>query len=170
MLYAGSASKVLAPGLRLGWLVAPAALVDRLAEAKEASDRGSAGIEQLAFADFLARGGFDHHLRRMRPVYRRRRDRLLAALTRYVPSARPVGASAGLHLVAMLAPGIDEEAVVERAAAGGVRVHGLRQFRIREAAGPAGLVFGYGAVPEADIDEGVRLVGRVVDEAVSAVQ
>ena len=132
VLYAGSASKVLAPGLRLGWLVAPDALVDRLAEAKEASDRGSAGIEQLAFADFLARGGFDHHLRRMRPIYRRRRDRLLAALTRYVPSARPVGASAGLHLVAMLPPGIDEAAVVDGAADAGVRVHGLRRYRISE--------------------------------------
>jgi GntR family transcriptional regulator/MocR family aminotransferase len=167
VLYAGSASKVLAPGLRLGWLVAPDALVDRLAEAKEASDRGSAGIEQLAFADFLARGGFDHHLRRMRPIYRRRRDRLLAALTRYMPSARPVGASAGLHLVAMLPPGIDEDAVAGRAAAAGVRVHGLRRFRITEPAGSAGLVFGYGAVPEADIDEGVRIVGLMVDQATS---
>jgi GntR family transcriptional regulator/MocR family aminotransferase len=168
VLYAGSASKVLAPGLRLGWLVAPDALVDRLAEAKEASDRGSAGIEQLAFADFLARGGFDHHLRRMRPIYRRRRDRLLAALAQYMPSARPVGASAGLHLVAMLPDGIDEEAVVDGAAAAGVRVYGLRRYRISGPAGPAGLVFGYGAIPEADIDEGVRVVGRVVDEAVSA--
>jgi GntR family transcriptional regulator/MocR family aminotransferase len=168
VLYAGSASKVLAPGLRLGWLVAPDALVDRLAEAKEASDRGSASIEQLAFADFLARGGFDHHLRRMRPIYRRRRDRLLAALAQYMPSARPVGASAGLHLVAMLPDGTDEEAVVDGAAAAGVRVYGLRRYRITGQAGPAGLVFGYGAIPEADIEKGVRVVGRVVDEAMSA--
>ena len=149
VLYAGSASKVLAPGLRLGWLVAPDALVDRLAEAKEASDRGSAGIEQLAFADFLARGGFDHHLRRMRPIYRRRRDRLLAALARYLPSARPVGASAGLHLVAMLPDGIDEEAVVERrgrrrrpgrrlAAIPDQRTGRARRARVRLRRGPRG--------------------------------
>jgi GntR family transcriptional regulator/MocR family aminotransferase len=168
VLYAGSASKVLAPGLRLGWLVAPDALVDRLALAKEASDRGSAGIEQLAFADFLARGGFDHHVRRMRPIYRRRRDRLLAALARHVPSARPVGASAGLHLVAMLPQGIDEDAVVDGAAADGVRVYGIRRYQITGQARPAGLVFGYGAISEAEIDEGVRVVGRVLDAIRSA--
>ena len=67
----------------------------------------------------------------------------------------------------MLPDGIDEEAVVDGAAAGGVRVHGLRRYRIT-GTGPAGLVFGYGAIPEADIDEGVRVVARVVDEVMPA--
>ena len=80
VIYAGTASKTLAPGLRLGWLVLPPQLVDRVAEAKLLADRGSPVLDQLAFADFLDRGEFDRHLRRMRPVYRRRRDALLAAL------------------------------------------------------------------------------------------
>jgi GntR family transcriptional regulator / MocR family aminotransferase len=100
VLYAGSASKTLAPGLRLGWLIAPAHLVAQLGAVKVGSDRGSASLEQLALADFLTRGEFDRHLRRMRAVYRERREVLLDALRRHTPDFRAAGASAGLHLVA----------------------------------------------------------------------
>ena len=114
--YAGTASKTLAPGLRLGWLVVPARLVDAVADAKKLADRGSPVLDQLAFADFLDRGEFDRHLRRMRPVYRRRRDALLAALREHAPELEPAGIAAGLHLVAYLPDGTDETAVVEAAA------------------------------------------------------
>jgi GntR family transcriptional regulator/MocR family aminotransferase len=98
--YCGTTSKTLAPGLRLGWVVLPPALVDAVATAKITADRGSPALDQLVFADFLTRGEFDRHLRRMRPVYRRRRDVLLAALQARAPGLRPVGVAAGLHLVA----------------------------------------------------------------------
>jgi GntR family transcriptional regulator/MocR family aminotransferase len=86
VVYAGSASKTLAPGLRLGWFVLPGHLTEPMAAAKIAADRGSAALEQLALADLITRGEFDRHLRRMRPVYRRRRDALLAALDRRLPA------------------------------------------------------------------------------------
>jgi GntR family transcriptional regulator/MocR family aminotransferase len=162
VIYAGTASKVLAPGLRLGWIVAPRDLVDRLADAKEMFDRGSAAIEQLAFADFVARGGFDHHLRRMRPLYRRRRDRLLDALARLAPDLRPVGASAGAHLVTMLPDDVDEAAVVERAADLDVLVYGLRRYRLGGHDGPGGLVFGYGGITESNIEQGIALIAQAV--------
>jgi GntR family transcriptional regulator/MocR family aminotransferase len=162
VIYAGTASKVLAPGLRLGWIVAPMDLVDRLAGAKELFDRGSPAIEQLAFAEFVARGAFDHHLRRMRPLYRRRRDRLLDALARLAPDLRPVGASAGAHLVAILPEDVDEAALVDRAAALGVQVYGLQRYRLSSRDGPGGLVFGYGGTTEADIAEGIALVAQAV--------
>ena len=114
VVYAGTASKTLAPGLRLGWLVAPPDLVDAIAEAKMLADRGSPALDQLAFADFLARGEFDRHLRRMRPIYRRRRDTLLAALREQIPELEPAGIAAGLHLVACLPDDLDEAAVVRR--------------------------------------------------------
>ena len=164
VIYAGSASKTLAPGLRLGWLLVPPRLVVPLAAAKEASDRGSASIEQLAFADFLARGDFDRHLRRMRPVYRARRDALLAAIRDLMPDLRPVGASAGLHVLAWLPPGADEAAIVTAAAAEGIAIDGLTPYRQRSR-GPGGLVFGYGAITEAQIPEGVAAVARIVAAA-----
>ena len=95
---------------------------------KEQIDRGSPSLEQLAFADFLSRGEFDHHLRRMRPIYRARRDVLLDAIRRYLPDLRPVGASAGLHVFAWLPPGVDEDGVVRRAASAGVGIYGLSRY------------------------------------------
>lgn len=162
VVYAGSASKTLAPGLRLGWLVVPARLVEPLARDKVLADGGSAALEQLAFADFLERGEFDHHLRRMRPAYRRRRDALLEALASHAPDLRPAGASAGLHVLVWLPPDVDEDAVVAAARELGVGVGGLRRFH----AGiplPGALLFGYGTLAERQIVEGVRLVGRAVE-------
>ena len=129
VIYAGSASKTLAPGLRLGWLVLPVRLVEPFATAKFAGDRGSPSLDQLAFADFLSRGEFDRHLRRMRPIYRARRDALLAALARFVPEVRPVGASAGLHVLAWLPAGWDEAAIVARAAEAEIAVDAVGGYR-----------------------------------------
>src|SRR6476661_1661944 len=172
VVYAGSASKTLAPGLRLGWIVAPSDLVDRLATRKEAIDRGSPSLEQLAFADFLERGEFDHHLRRMRPIYRGRRDALLRALHRHLPDLTPVGASAGLHVVAWLPPDLDEAAVVARSGAIGVRVDGVGRHHALASLARQGLLFGYGTPSEDEIDEGIRAVAGVVaalrSEAVSS--
>jgi GntR family transcriptional regulator/MocR family aminotransferase len=158
VIYAGSASKTLAPGLRLGWLIAPSGLVDILAATKEATDRGSPSIEQLAFADFLSRGEFDHHLRRMRPIYRARRDTLLEALARHLPELRPVGASAGLHVVAWLPDWCDEAALIDRAAADGIGLYGMAPYWSARRGGPGGLLFGYGQVTETEIEEGIRIV------------
>jgi GntR family transcriptional regulator/MocR family aminotransferase len=162
VIYAGSASKTLAPGLRLGWLIVPGDLVDRVAATKVATDRGSASLEQLAFADFLSRGEFDHHLRRMRPIYRARRDRLLGALRRHLPELRPVGASAGLHVLAWLPAGVDEAAVIEQAAAIGVAIDGVTPYHMARRDGPGGLLIGYGMATEAEIEEGIRLVAGLV--------
>ena len=152
VVFAGTASKVLAPGLRLGWLVAPPRLVDAIASIKMNADHGSAAIDQLAFADFLRHGELDRHLRRMRPVYRERRDRLLAALARHIPAAVPVGASAGLHVLVWLPDDVDEALLVARAAVRGV---GVAPVAARTTDRP-GLIIGYGGIGESRIDEGVE--------------
>jgi GntR family transcriptional regulator/MocR family aminotransferase len=163
VVYAGSASKVLAPGLRLGWFVMPAHLAEPMAAAKIAADRGSPALEQLALADLIARGEFDRHLRRMRPVYRRRRDALLTELDRRLPQLEPAGVSAGLHLVTWLPPGLDEAAVVDAAARAGVGVEGVTPYRISRP-GPGGLIFGYATAGEQAIAEGVDILARVIGE------
>ena len=161
VVYAGTASKTLAPGLRLGWLVPPPRLVGAVAAAKTLADRGSPVLDQLVFADFLARGEFDRHLRRMRPVYRRRRDALLAALRAELPDFEPAGIAAGLHLVAYLPPGLGERAVVEAAARRGVAINGLEPYRLQHAGRP-GLVFGYATLDEPTIERGIKRLAEAV--------
>ena len=163
VVYAGSASKTLAPGLRIGWFLLPARLAGAMAEAKIAADRGSPTLEQLALADFVSRGEFDRHLRRMRPIYRRRRDALLAALADRLPALTPVGISAGLHLVTWLPPGLDEAAIVADASRAGVSVDGVGAYRIAPT-GPGGLIFGFATAPEHAIAEGVAILAEVIGD------
>ena len=163
VVYAGSASKTLAPGLRLGWLALPGHLAGPVAAAKIAADRGSPALDQLAFADLITRGEFDRHLRRMRPVYRRRRDALLAALARRLPWLEPAGISAGMHLVTWLPPHLDEATVVAAARRAGVGIDAVGPYRIANP-GPGGLIFGYATVGEQAIAEGIDRLARAIGE------
>jgi len=161
VVYAGSASKTLAPGLRLGWLALPGRLVEPVAAAKIAADRGSPALDQLAFADLLTRGEFDRHLRRMRPVYKRRRDALLTALEANLPWLEPTGVSAGLHLVTWLPPHLDETAVVQAARRVGVGIDAVGPYRIG-GPGRGGLIFGYATVNEQAIGEGIARLAYAI--------
>ncbi len=96
--YAGSASKTLAPALRLGWLVVPPPLLEAIRSEKYLADMGTERIGQQAFAHFLERGELDRHLRRMRGRYRARRDALVQALADELPDATVKGIAAGLHV------------------------------------------------------------------------
>jgi GntR family transcriptional regulator / MocR family aminotransferase len=163
--YAGSVSKTLAPGLRLGWLIAPERIAQAAATAKATDDLGTPVVEQLALADFLERGELDRHLRRTRSIYRARRDRLVAALARDLPQCTPAGVAAGLHLVLFLAPGADEAVALETARSAGVGLYGLSEHRISP--GRPALLLGYGRIGEPAIDEGVRALARAVAVASS---
>lgn len=168
VVHAGSVSKTLAPGLRLGWLVLPPHLTDEIAQAKNRADRGSPVIDQLAFADFLRRGEFDRHLRRMRPYYRRRRDALLAELERHLPGFEPTGIAAGLHLVVWLPDGLREEDLIAVAGNHGVRVVGVTGYRLSE--GRQGLILGYAHLSETQISDGVRALAAAVNELATSHQ
>ena len=148
VVYAGTASKSLAPGLRLGWLVVPDSMVEDVIAAKEMSGGANGTLEQLTLAAFIESGGYDRQIRQYRLVYRRRRDRLIAALRRAAPAVRLTGIAAGLHALAELPAGVSEEAVVAAAARHGVAVDGLRQYTAPgHERGPA-LVVGYGRPAE----------------------
>ena len=148
VVYAGSASKTLAPALRLGWLLAPSWLADDLAEVKDLTDRGTPVLEQAALADLLASGEIDRHLRRTRRRYRDRRDALVGALEEHLPEATIGGAAAGLHIVAWLPRGTDEAAIVREAARRGVAVEALSETSTLEHAKPPALLLGYAATHE----------------------
>jgi GntR family transcriptional regulator / MocR family aminotransferase len=165
VIYAGSASKTLAPALRLGWLVLPAWLIDAVAEEKALDDLASPVLEQLAFADFLAQGGADRHLRRNRALYRARRDALVAALAAHLPRVTVGGIAAGLHAVAQLPPDTDEAAVVAAARERSVGVYGMTDYRLPGSLGPAALVLGYGGLGERAIEAGVLLLAVAVSRS-----
>jgi GntR family transcriptional regulator/MocR family aminotransferase len=141
----------------------PPRLVGAIADAKQLADRGSPVLDQLAFADFLDRGEFDRHLRRMRPLYRRRRDALLAALRTHAPELEPAGIAAGLHLVAYLPGDLDETAVVEAAARRGLAAYGLAPYRI-SGEGRPGLIFGYATLGERALTEGVEILAEAISD------
>jgi GntR family transcriptional regulator/MocR family aminotransferase len=161
VVYAGTASKTLAPGLRLGWLLAPVELGASLAAARLSMDHGGSVLDQLAFADFLEQGELDRHLRRVRPIYRSRRDALLDALDRHLPAMVPTGASAGLHVLTWLPPGTDERAVVGASVGAGVGLNGVTR-RWFAPGGRGGLIFGYGVIPERDIEPAIRTLGGAI--------
>jgi GntR family transcriptional regulator / MocR family aminotransferase len=148
VVYAGTASKTLAPGLRLGWLALPADLVDEVVAAKALADRHSSALDQLVLAEFIAAGAYDRDVRRARLAYRRRRDRLVAALRRDAPAARLAGIAAGLHALVELAAGRREDDVVAGAAEHGLAVEGLDAYRGGEQQHGPALVVGYATPPE----------------------
>jgi GntR family transcriptional regulator/MocR family aminotransferase len=154
VVYAGSSSKILAPALRLGWVIVPEGLGEGVAERKRIADLSSPILEQLTYAVFLEAGELDRHLRRMRLHYRRRRDALTGALARRLPGWHPTGAVAGLHLVAELPEATDEEDVVRRAGARSVRVYAMKGYCGEARRAPA-LVLGYAGLDEGTIDRGI---------------
>jgi GntR family transcriptional regulator/MocR family aminotransferase len=162
VIYAGSASKTMAPGLRLGWLVLPAGLVDAVAEEKALDDLASPAFEQLAFADLLSRGEVDRHLRRNGAQYRARRDALVSALAEHLPEAAVQGIAAGLHVVARLPTEASEAAVVAAARDRSVGVYGMAAYRFTSSPREPELVLGYGGLGERAIRAGVRLLALTV--------
>jgi GntR family transcriptional regulator/MocR family aminotransferase len=157
VLYIGSASKRLAPGLRLGWMLMPTWLTWELTAAKAIEDCGSETIGQLALSDFLARGELDRHVRRMRAHYASRRNALVQALARLLPEAQPDPHPAGLFALVMLPDHVNEGALLARAARDGVGAEGLGWHRLASS-GPPGLLMGYASLSEPAIEHGVRLL------------
>ena len=165
VVYCGTASKSLAPGMRLGWLVLPPGLVDPVVDVRRATDLATASILQATYAAFLERGDLDRHLRRMRRTYRVRRDALIESLATWLPDVSPRGASAGLHVLVGLPPGLREQDLADRALEDGVRVYPLGTYRVRRRPDDEhGLVLGYGQLAPTLLERGVQVLGAAAAE------
>ena len=165
VIYAGSASKTLAPALRLGWLVVPPALVEEVTHGKVLADRQTSRIDQHAFAGFLLRGELDRHLRRMRVLYRERRDVLVAALAEELPEAVVRGIAAGLHATVELPEDDDEQAIVEEARRRRIVLSTLGEHVTAAEGYPPTLLLGYGQIPTASVRPAVRELAAAVRAA-----
>ncbi|HEY0381625.1 MAG TPA: PLP-dependent aminotransferase family protein [Candidatus Elarobacter sp.] len=158
VLYVGTFSKTLAPGLRVAWIVVPDALVDAFARARTVVSGGPAFPVQAALAAFVAEGHFALHVRRASAVYRERRDALVRALERRLGSfVRVQGAATGLHLVARFDG--DDSAVAAAAAAENVVAPPLSGYAL-DGRGPAGLVLGFAAAGPVAIEHAAERLER----------
>ncbi|KAB2968377.1 MAG: PLP-dependent aminotransferase family protein [Thermoanaerobaculia bacterium] len=162
LIYLGTLSKTLAPGLRIGWVVAPEEVVDKLVQLKQGADLHTATFTQMVAWE-TARGGFlDRHVRRLRDAYRVRRDAMLSALERHFPPGvewtHPQG---GLFLWITMPPPLDSARMLPRALEAGVAyVPGHSFHALGGGEGSMRMNFSYCA-PEV-IEEGVRRLGEVI--------
>ncbi|MEU8102442.1 PLP-dependent aminotransferase family protein [Nonomuraea muscovyensis] len=166
VVLSGSVSKALAPGLRLGWVAAPAELAEAVRRARGELDLGSPVVEQYALAHFLRTGGYDKHLRQMRREYRRRRDALVGALAEHLPQVRVRGIEAGLHAYLDLPAGWDEGRTAEAARDLGLVAEPVGPMRFTPG-GPA-VVVGFARLPAHRAEESViglkvRMSGQNID-------
>ena len=161
----GTASKALAPAVRLGWVHAPSPLASAVADEKEMSDRGSCTLDQLALATLLTAGRYDRHLRRMRTVYAARRTALTGAFVRHAPRVQLTGLAAGFQALAPLPSGADETAVIAAARERRVGLHGIGAYRGNpDPAAPPALVMGFGNVRERAIEPAIAAIAGLLGE------
>ncbi|GAB3611097.1 PLP-dependent aminotransferase family protein [Humibacter ginsengiterrae] len=156
VVYVGTASKALGPGIGLGWCVLPPALIDGVAEERRLDGTKPGALAQLALAEFLDRGEYDRAVRGARARYRERRRYLERAVAERMPAARITGMPAGLHCLLELPDGIQEADVARQADHLGLALAGLQTYRVPAsepvhaedgAARPATMVVGFGAPP-----------------------
>jgi GntR family transcriptional regulator/MocR family aminotransferase len=166
VLYCGTFSKTMFPALRIGFVVVPPGLAPQLALMRAQSAAAGRTAEQLALAEFIRGGEFALHLRRMRRLYRQRRDALVEALERHLGDRAVVeGASAGMHLALRLPDdGPADAEIVRRAREQGIVVNALSAHAVPGGPVANGLLLGYAQVPVERMDGLVaRLAGVIPD-------
>lgn len=159
VVYGGSTSKVLSPALRLGWIVVPRHLTGAVIRAKLREDAGSESFGQHTLARFIDSGGLARHLRRVRPVYRARRDALLGALGRHLPLIPVSGEVAGLHLLLRMPPGWSPGAAAAAGARFGLQLEDASWHWANRATAPPALLIGYGPSRESTLVRGIEALG-----------
>jgi GntR family transcriptional regulator/MocR family aminotransferase len=164
VIYMGTVSKTLAPALRLGWLVLPPRLVERVVSEKLLADHGCPTIDQLALAHLIESGAYDKHLRQARRRYRSRRDALVRAVERHLPDARVTGVAAGLHAIVRLGRPVDGMRLMTAAGRRSVGVYPLGYAYLDVRPVDDGLVLGYANLSEPAIEQGIRRLAEVLEK------
>jgi len=167
VIYLGTFSKCMGPGLRLGYVVVPPRLLDSARRMKMLMNNGQSWLEQVAMADFMTSGEFGRHLRRIRQLYRERRDALLNALKTHFGECEVYGEQAGMHLVWKLPDGLPDASVVEeKGLSVGVGVCSLAtgsalRFDDNDG-GDRLLMLGFVALTEKEIETGVARLAQAL--------
>lgn len=164
-IYVGTLSKMLFPGLRLGYMVVPPSLAAPLAALRNHLDRHCSTSEQAVLAEFFAEGHFQRHVRRMRRAARSRRDALLAAWAQYRPGSIDTPTiDAGLHAMLWLPTLAEERRWVAAARTVDIELEPLERFWLPANRAPqqGGVVLGFAGVREAEIRSAVQCLAEVL--------
>jgi GntR family transcriptional regulator/MocR family aminotransferase len=162
VIYIGTFSKVMFPALRLGYVVVPEDLVDAFYSAREATDQFSSTLYQAAMTDFIHDGHFARHIRRMRMLYLDRRTALVEAIQNQMgDKLEVIGSEAGMHLVALLPPGVSDVALSKKAAEIGISAMPLSSCYLKPPA-RGGLILGYGGTDARQIHDGIRKLRMLI--------
>jgi 2-aminoadipate transaminase len=168
VIYLGTFSKTLAPGLRLGWVVAPVEVIDQLVMAKQGADLHSSTFDQMLAYEMVKTGFLDDHIRTIRRVYKERRDVMLAALERYFPEGcswtRPQG---GLFLWARVPEWIDTAELLGEAVKAKVAYVPGFAFYPDPARGCNTMRLNFSNAQPAQIEEGIRRLGNLLKAKVA---
>jgi GntR family transcriptional regulator/MocR family aminotransferase len=157
VIYIGSFSKTMYPGLRLGFCILPEAYISRFLELKWFSDRCAPILEQLALAEWLENGLFERHVRKMRTVYARRRQAVLGALAEYFGAQVSIqGVPAGMHVLLTFHIPLNETEIVTRALQAGIKVYPASPCFVQRFPEQPAILLGFGQINEATITRGVR--------------
>jgi GntR family transcriptional regulator/MocR family aminotransferase len=165
VIYVGSLGKILYPGLRVGYLVVPEALVEHFEIGLTEVYREGNLVQQAVLADFIAEGHFTSHIRRMRNAYGARRQSMMDVIARRFGDPLPVlGDQAGLHLVAGLPAQTDDRQVVRDAMAAGIATRSLSTYFSDPSQAPRGLLLGYACVADEAIEPNFNTLANVIEQ------
>jgi GntR family transcriptional regulator/MocR family aminotransferase len=157
VIYCGTFSKVMFPGLRIGYLIVPPQMTETFARAKWVSDRHTAVLEQAALTDFIREGHLERHVRRMRRLYSRRRAALCGALDRYFGERVSLyGEAAGMQLLVRFA----DRRMQQRAADAGVLLASTAGYYLepQRATAYSEFLLGFSALPESVLEQAIRRI------------
>lgn len=163
VIYLGTFSKVLAPSLRLGYVVVPDCLTNALVGARALLGRGSPLTEQHVIAAYMKEGYFETHIRRIRTIYGERRQALIAALQVELPELRIQPADQGMHIVVWLPDGLNDVAIAKAASEAGIALRALSPMCSGNLP-LSGLMLGFGGFTNEQLRDAVRRLRQVLEK------
>jgi GntR family transcriptional regulator/MocR family aminotransferase len=161
VVYCGTFSKTLAPGLRIGFALFPPGLIEAATRLRTLWDRGPGDMAQATLTEFMRRGLLVPHIRRTRTEYAKRREAVLGALAAHCGNITPLPAPGGLHMAALLPDGADEATFVRAAQRLGVGIAPGAAYRLRPAAQPS-IVLGFASTPVALATHAARALAKAI--------
>lgn len=162
VIYTGTFSRTMFAGIRLGYLIIPESLIPVFSDYRRLSDGGLTSVVQVAMADFMQRGCYSSHLRRMRKLYKSRKQYLDTLCMQYFPDWHLLESTGGMHSVYLLPDSHNDQALCAKARRVGVELRALSSYARTEPP-QNGVVVGYAGFTEVEIEKGVKLLKEILE-------